>query len=105
MDQVAAIKLANNYLKRVKKSRIAFLEAWIFGSYAKGTANDSSDIDLAIVLDDRVDNSFETELNLMVLREGEETIIEPHPFSKADFDESLPIVKQIKEHGLLLNIN
>jgi predicted nucleotidyltransferase len=105
MDQVAAIKLANNYLKRVKKSQIAFLEAWLFGSYAKGTANDSSDIDLAIVLDDRVDNSFETEVNLMVLREGEETMIEPHVFSKAGFDESLPIVKQIKEYGLLLNIN
>jgi uncharacterized protein len=105
MDQVAAIKLANNYLKRVKKSQIAFLEAWLFGSYAKGTVNDSSDIDLAIVLDDGVDNSFETEVNLMVLREGEETMIEPHVFSQAGFDESLPIVKQIKEYGLLLIIN
>lgn len=105
MDQVAAIKLANSYLKRVKQTRIPFSEAWLFGSYAKGTANDSSDIDLAIALDDAVDNSFETEVNLMVLREGEELMIEPNVFSKAGFDESLPIVKQIKEYGLLLNIN
>jgi predicted nucleotidyltransferase len=47
MDQVAAINLANSYLMRVKQTRIPFSEAWLFGSYAKETANDSSDIDLA----------------------------------------------------------
>jgi len=96
INQVAAINFANSYLMRVKQNQILFSETWLFGSDAKGTVNDSRDNDLSTGLDERVDNSFETELSLMLFREGEETMIEPHAFSKAGFDESLPVVKQNK---------
>ena len=104
MDKVNAIKLTISYLSRLRTNNVNFSEAWLFGSYAKGNYNENSDIDLAIVLDDEVKYSFDTEVKLMGLRLGEETLIEPHPFSKDDFKSDLPIIKQIIKYGERIKI-
>ncbi|MDY6822889.1 MAG: nucleotidyltransferase domain-containing protein [Thermodesulfobacteriota bacterium] len=99
MDKVNAIKLSARYLRRVKANNIKFSEAWLFGSHVKGKQNEDSDIDLAIVLEDSEQKSFQTEVKLMVIRNKEETIIEPHPFTKEEFDINIPIVNQIINTG------
>lgn len=99
MDKVNAIKLSTRYLSRVRENNIKFSEAWLFGSYAKEKQNEDSDIDLAIVLDDCEIKNFETEVRLMVIRDGDETIIEPHTFSRDEFDINTPIVNQIISYG------
>jgi predicted nucleotidyltransferase len=99
MDKSDALKMCKNYLLRVKNSELEFSEAWLFGSYAKGNQHENSDIDLAIVLNDNVNHSFETEVKLMIIRKGEETLIEPHAFSKDEFDPIYPIVNQIVKYG------
>jgi len=43
------IKLANGFLDQVRK-RHDVREAYLFGSFAKATAKDYSDVDLAMVL-------------------------------------------------------
>ncbi len=58
----------------------------MFGLYVTENQNENSDIDLAIVLDDSEQISSNAEVKLMVIRFGEETIIEPHPFTKDEFD-------------------
>lgn len=98
MDKVNAIKLSIQYLNRLKRNNINFTDAWLFGSYAKGLQREDSDIDLAIILDNE-DNSFETEVKLMIIRDGDETLIEPHAFTKDEFERKLPIVNQIIENG------
>ncbi len=35
----------------------------------------------------------------MVIRKGDETLIEPHAFSKKEFDRNMPIVNQIIKYG------
>ncbi len=100
MDKNDAIRLSNNYLNKLKQSKISFSEAWLFGSFAKGSQHENSDIDIAIVLDGIASPTFDTEVQLMMLRNGEETIIEPHPFSKEEFSKSIPIVKQIIDFGI-----
>ena len=35
----------------------------------------------------------------MIIRHGEETLIEPHAFTKDEFNEKLPIVNQIIQNG------
>lgn len=92
------------YLQRVQNSDLGFSEAWLFGSYAKGNQHDNSDIDIAIVLKDNVNHTFETEVKLMVIRKGDETIIEPHAFTKAEFDYRTPIVNQIIKYGVRIEI-
>lgn len=104
MDKINAIKLSTKYLRRLRKSNIRFSEAWLFGSYVNGKQNENSDIDLAIVLDDSETKNFETEVRLMVIRDGEETLIEPHAFTKAEFNLKTPFVYQIIKNGERINI-
>jgi len=99
MDKGAALKISKEYLQKVINSDFALSEAWLFGSYAKGNQHDDSDIDIAVVLDNRGTHSFETEVRLMSLRKGEETLIEPHAFTMDEFDLNSPIVYQIIKYG------
>jgi len=99
MDQANALTISRNYLSRLK-SDFDFSEVWLFGSYAKGSQHENSDIDLAIVMNDNSPISFETEVKLMTSRKGEETLIEPHVFSKQNFNRSEPLVEQIMKSGM-----
>lgn len=104
MDKIDAIKLSRQYLKRLRDNKIKFSDAWLFGSYAKGLQQPNSDIDLAIVLDDSERKTFNTEVKLMIIRNGEETIIEPHAFTKEEFDKNIPMVNQIIKNGERIKI-
>lgn len=99
MDKNEALKLSRNYLIKVKDHNIYFSEAWLFGSYATGNQHANSDIDIALVFEDSAYKSFETEIKLMVIRNGEETLIEPHTFTKEEFIRNMPIVNQIIRNG------
>jgi len=101
MDKEAVIKICMHYLDRLKKNKINFSEAYLFGSAIKGTMHPYSDIDIAIVLSDD-SNNFEKEVLLMVLRSSKETIIEPHSFNHSEFTPENPLVNQILKSGLRL---
>ncbi|MDR2690838.1 MAG: nucleotidyltransferase domain-containing protein, partial [Dysgonamonadaceae bacterium] len=75
MGKRDAIILSRNYLEKIKQNGIHVLDAWLFGSYAKNNYNENSDIDIALILPDN-QISFNTDVRLMVLRKGEETMIE-----------------------------
>ena len=104
MDKKEALLIGRNYLSRLKESNLDFFNAWIFGSYAKGNQHEDSDIDIAIVMNDNTPISFETEVKLMTCRKGKETLIEPHVFSKNDFEQSSPLVNQILKFGVPIHL-
>ena len=104
MNKNDALKISRGYLRRVQNSDLGFSEAWLFGSYAKGNQHDDRDIDIAIVLKDNVGHTFDTEVKLMVIRKGDETLIEPHAFTKDEFDDNEPIVRQIIKYGEKIEI-
>lgn len=104
MDQTIALEISKTYLSRLKKNNFNFSDVWLFGSFARGNQHENSDIDLAIVMNDNNPITFEKEVEFMTCRKGEDTLIEPHIFSKQDFDSSEPLVYQIKKYGLLINI-
>ena len=104
MDKNDALRISKRYLQRVRNSDLGFTEAWLFGSYARGNQHDNSDIDIAIVLKDDVNHTFETDVKLMVIRKGDETLIEPHAFTKDEFDDNVPIVSQIIKYGERIEI-
>jgi len=101
MDKNDAIKLSKSYVEKLKQNKIEVFGAWLFGSYAKGNHHDDSDIDLAIILPENI-LSFDTDVKLMALRKGNETMIETHTYSQHDFSTNLPIIKQIKQYGIRL---
>lgn len=104
MDKKSALDLINIYINRLMSNNISINSAYLFGSYAKGINNENSDIDLALIIDDYFDD-FETQVKLMTLRKGEETIIEPHVFNKDDLNENNPFINEIINSGIRIDIN
>jgi len=72
----------------------------LFGSYAKGTNHNDSDIDIAIVSRDITD-SFDDGAKLMSLTWGIDTRIEPHAINTEDFNVvDTPFIDEIIQTGI-----
>ncbi len=76
--------------------------AYLFGSHAKGTSNQWSDIDLAIVSSDFSEDLYEERLVLMRLAAEIDDRIEPKPFRPEMFNPIEPLVDEIQKYGLKL---
>jgi len=104
MDKRTAVKTATNYINfLVKDHNITIAKAYLFGSYAKGNYHKDSDIDIALVMPD-LKNSFEMQVQLMMLRSKISIDIEPHPFNTEDFTLDEPVVYEILTTGIPLKI-
>ncbi len=100
MDQKSTSYIVTKYIDFLKKNNISVQKAYIFGSHAKGTYDEDSDIDLAIILDN-LKNSYDMQVYLMKLGRKFDTRIEPHPFAEEDFlNPSIPIVCEILQTGI-----
>jgi len=75
---------------------------YLFGSFARKSMEEDSDIDVAIVSDNF--DGFVISDNEMILSKTKNInrMIEPHPFRTEDFTEDNPFVKEIISTGLKL---
>ena len=90
------IKYVNEVSKHYKIEVII-----LFGSYAKGTNGEDSDIDIAVVSDNFTDDLQEERLNLMRLRRKIDLRIEPHPIRTGEFiKEEDFFIKEIIRTGI-----
>ena len=89
----------NKYIKKI--SKYYKIEAIIlFGSYAKGTQNEDSDIDIAIISSDFKD-IFDDMADLIGYTWKIDTRIEPHPISKEDYDKiATPFIQEVINTGI-----
>ena len=89
----------NKYIEKI--SKYYKIEAIIlFGSYAKGTQNEDSDIDIAIISSDFKD-IFDDMADLIGYTWKIDTRIEPHPISKEDYEKiATPFVQEVIETGI-----
>jgi len=78
---------------------IKVIDAYLFGSYAKGNAREDSDIDVAIITNDFLGDEFEFQLLLMKYARDIDVDIEPHPYLEKDFSEDNPNVNDILSTG------
>jgi uncharacterized protein len=99
MDQKPAYDIIKDYLLFLKKNNFPVVKAFLFGSHAKGTYQDDSDIDLAVVLEEVVDR-FDVGVQLAKLTRNVDIRIEPHPFDVNEFNISHPFAKDILQHGI-----
>lgn len=93
------IESIQKYIKKI--SQHYKIEAIIlFGSYAKGTQHEYSDIDVAIISSDFKD-IFDDMAELIGMTWKIDTRIEPHPIRKEDYDSiATPFVKEIIDTGI-----
>lgn len=94
------LEVIQKYIKKIFENYK--VEAIIlFGSYAKGTEHEDSDIDIAIVTNDFKSDIFDEEVKLMKLRKGIDYRIEPHIIRIEDYKEiSTPFVQEVIDTGI-----
>ena len=98
MDKAEAFKIANQYIDTLS-TKYVILQAFMFGSFAKGTNHADSDIDIAIVVKN-VTDIIDTQIDMMKIRRKVDLRIEPHPFLSEDFNKDNPVVSEILKSGI-----
>lgn len=95
-------KIISSYLGALNINNIPVKEAVLFGSYATGTQQEWSDIDIALVSDIFVGNRMDDKDKIRDITLSVSSEIEVLPFSVADFNLHNPFVKEILKTGIRL---
>ena len=103
MDKSEALRIAENFVEKIQVN-YKVSQAFLFGSYAKGTNHSESDIDIALIINN-VPDIIDAQIDLMKFRRGFDLRIEPHPFMLKDFTNSNPVVSEIIKYGIALKLN
>lgn len=92
--------IVDKYITIVKEN-YDVLAIILFGSYAKGTEHEDSDIDIAIITDDVKTDKFDEEVKLTLLRRKIDNRIEPHIISINDYEnDETPFIVEVKNTGI-----
>ncbi|MDL2289107.1 nucleotidyltransferase domain-containing protein [Oscillospiraceae bacterium OttesenSCG-928-F05] len=94
-----ASRLAKAYAG-VLNEKLNVIGVYLFGSFAKGTAGEDSDIDIAVVSDSFTGDPIDDRSYLLVLKYDVDLRIEPHPFLPEDFTEDNPFAREILRTGI-----
>ena len=97
--KASAIRSIKRYVQELRRHHIPVQEAIIFGSYAKGTPKEESDIDVALISSAFTGDRFEDRRRIVPLRRTIDNRIEPLPFRPEDFSEGGNLVDEIKKTG------
>ena len=95
-----AMTLATRFVAEVEKRDIHIQRAILFGSHAKGKAEEWSDIDIALVSDDFEGMRFNDRRKLTKPLLAVDCRIEALPYRPEDFTEDDLFVKEILETGV-----
>jgi len=98
-DKKLIYQKIREYIQLLEENQIKIWRLYLYGSYARNSYDNESDIDLAVFLEKEDLDGFEEDAQLMKLRRKVDMRIEPHPFAKSDFDQTNPYIKEIVESG------
>jgi len=93
-------KIIRQFINKLADNDIKVEQAILFGSYAQGTFNDWSDIDLAIVSTAFDGERFSDRAKIRRIKLGVSCDLEPIPYSPLDFSSDNPFVKKIIKTGI-----
>lgn len=88
------------YVDELRKRNIQIDRAYLFGSYAKGTANEWSDIDVALLTNKFIGDRFDFRFLLMKIARNIDLDIEPHPYLIADFNRENLLASEVIKTGI-----
>ena len=100
-----AVRAALNKYVNLITSLDGVLQVYLFGSYANGTPNTESDIDLMVVVEDRLDakrTAIKISNALIGKRDVPLDILVNRSVEFISFSENPTLQKQIKNEGVLL---
>jgi predicted nucleotidyltransferase len=93
-------ELVKKYIVELGKKDIQIDKAYLFGSYARGTATQWSDIDVALLTRKFIGDSFDFKFLLMKIAREIDLHIEPHPYLVKDFRKDNPIAAEVMKTGI-----
>jgi len=109
MDKIIDKKASNlidSFVDALKIENFNIKYVYLFGSYAKNTNHENSDIDVAVILGNTSENIFDEQMKMMrIAGRLEDVRIEPHPVYLEDFENGTPFVNEIKRTGILIKIH
>jgi predicted nucleotidyltransferase len=82
------------------KDNLKVHSVYVYGSYAKGSQKQDSDIDIAVVAEGFSGDLVEDTFMLMKVRRAVDHRIEPRPFSVEEFNEHDPLAKEVMLTGI-----
>lgn len=102
MAQIPAkiVEIIKRFVENASKDNISISEVILFGSYAKGTNHEWSDIDIAVVSKDFEGVSFFDNQKLTNAMLKTSIDIETHPYRPEDFTLENPFVEEILKYGI-----
>ncbi|NCO61147.1 MAG: nucleotidyltransferase domain-containing protein [Deltaproteobacteria bacterium CG_4_8_14_3_um_filter_51_11] len=92
--------IIERYIRALEAQDIHVQRAVLFGSHARGRANEWSDIDLALVSDAFAGDRFDDRSKIRRITLSVSSDLSPLPFSPEDFNPENPFVKEILEEGI-----
>ena len=95
-----AVAIVRRYVEALEREGIHLEKALLFGSYARGDARDTSDIDVALVSNDFAGRRYSDREKLYSPTFAVDWRIDPLPYRPEDFDESDLLVKEILATGI-----
>ena len=97
LTRQAIIKAVNEFVKNANENNLFIERILLFGSYAKSTAHEYSDIDLAVFSPQFTDNPFE---NIKLIQPTKRLPqMQLHLYPSKEYDEDF-FVQEIKKHAI-----
>ena len=97
--------IIKQYIDVIKKNGIEVEKTYLFGSFARGTATQDSDIDIAIISKNFKGDRFDDRRLIVPLRRQIDLRLEPIPFKPENFKENDPLAIEIIQNGIELDFN
>jgi len=99
------LQIAKSYLQKLKTQGIEITNAYLYGSYAKGTAKPYSDIDICVISANFGKDYWEEERKLRNASLKVDPRIEPVVFNPQDFDNKYDtLATEIRKYGIPLEV-
>jgi len=93
------IKDIRRYVAELNKQGIDVQKVMLFGSWAKGSAGEDSDVDIALISSSFSGDRFRDRRIIVPLRRKINNNLEPIPFDPETFAQDGTLVKEIKMYG------
>ena len=100
-DIKTVIPIVQQYIADVKKV-MSIDKVYLYGSYAKGTQRENSDVDICFfskAFESRRNFDILTELFYLKIKYDKEILIEPYAFPVSELNNDNPFVKEILRTG------
>lgn len=95
------IQTVIDFVKEVRQQGVTIKKAYLFGSHAKGTPGEWSDVDVALVSDQFIGVRFEDIKRFIdVTIKKPYILFEVHTFSVEDFEDNDAFVQEIIKTGV-----